>query len=1091
VRARPKISTADPTPFLRLRLPDDLVGLALAPPAAPRSPADELVEAQVARLVAALPTNDRPSPLRPSSIDVDALIVAAVRACAALACDADAFDASHRRADRVRYGLVPALRQLGLWELKRLVEDAALKAETPERFEKIATDFAAFREKHASFIVETCDLVASQLAEAGIAAHVSPAYFHTDGVSRRLKRLALQDELEDAGIAEFYDMVVVVPSVYDCYRALRVVHQCGTPVPRTLEDMIPEPRSNGHSGIVTHVSLGRPDGHAPALVVQVVIQTPLMRDVTRFGIVEARRYAPANEAERRDAPACVRALLNTVAQRQDTIEPAVPRTIQVLAEGGRERRPKAFDVPDGATVLDLAYHIHRNLGNEAVAAILNRRHVALGYPLERNARVEILREDGISARTEDDMQLVTTPRARRYLRQQLNRDSLTRGRRLLRGYVETNRRVLIEDTAEFDHAAGVVANRHRGRLGESSATALYRALGDESDAKLTVGRVGSELVNVLAEQRAESTPRPHSPVAEWMPTFATPQITPGKRLKICGRCHPTQAHEIVGVDLARRVTVHQRTCLYVRDRTTIGLHWMRVDRKVLGIIALFCEDRALLVHDVYHRISRRGSGLAEIHASTDDFARARVTVHVYSTSALALGDLLDDLRSIPAVRSVELLQTSLSPEDKARVVAGDWKRQRRDLERMVGPDAPVVVEGVHSTRPRRGPIVLPYNEQKPVFRHDLFFGRQAEVARLIEYTTGEVPAYVFLFGPRIVGKTSLAVQFSESLPPAECPHVVRVDLRTDRGSSSSDVLWKIAAKLRRLGGPGAQEREDPIKAINTMIASSEKPVLIILDEFAAVLESFRDKTLGDAFFAWIRETMDLDPREVVAAPTDAAAVVGRKLRLVCVAPPEGRELLQLPGALAQLQRLKMLPLWTLDPDAASEMITAPFAGAGVQFHRAAVRQVVQLTGGHPYYIIIFLHEIVDMLRARPTKIEITSKDVSRCANSVLGHPSCWAGAVQEPGGDPAHHAVLRAVAQLQATSNTLVDRSEIIRKAKLPGAEADTVLDRLVTYHLLERRLPAAREVSYGFAIPLVRSWVRRHSAGDSTRPMIGLAPPS
>ena len=1076
----------DPAPFRRLRLPEQLVGLALSLPGAPRSPADEAVEAEVEGLVAALPTNERPSTLRPSSIDVDALIVAAVRACAALT--SEAFDASHRHADRVRYGLVPALRQLGLWELKRLVENAALKAETPERFEKVAADFAAFRTEHESFIATTCGVVAGELARAGIDASASPDYCHTDGVSRRLKRLEPQDALEDAGITEFYDMVVVVPTVPDCYRALAVVHRCGTPVPRTLEDLIPEPRTNGHSGIVTHVSLARPDVPSPALVVQVVIQTPVMRDVTRYGIAFARRYRAAG----RELPGCVRALLKTVEQHQDTFEPEAPRTIQVLAEGGRERRPKAFVVPEGATVLDLAYHIHRKLGNEAVAAKLNRRRVTLGYPLERNARVEILREAGIAARTEDDMQLVTTQRARRYLRQQLNRDSLTRGRRLLRQYVEKHRRVLIEDSAELDHAADVVATRYQGRLGEASAAGLYRAVGDESNPMLTVGRVGSEVIAVLADQRAESTPRPHTPVAEWMPTFAAGELATVKRLKICGRCQPTQAHEIVGVVLARHVTVHRRGCIYVRDRCTVALHWVRVDRKVHGEIALFCEDRAQLVHDVYRCISRRGSGLAEIHASTDDFARARVTVHVYSSSALALGDLLDDLRSIPAVRSVELLRTSLSPEDKAHVVAGSWKRQRRDLERTAGPDAPVVVERAHGARSRRGPIVLPYNEQKPAFWGEHFFGRRAEIAKLIEYTSGDMPAYVFLYGPRIVGKTSLAIQFPESLPRAECPHVFRVDLRADRRSASSDVLWKIAAKLRRLGGPGAQERDDPIKAIDTMIAGSEKPVLLILDEFAAVLESFRDKLLGDDLFAWIRATMDLDPREVVAAPTDAEAVVGRKLRLVCVAPPEGRELLQFPAALAYLQRLKMLPLWTLDPAAASAMITTPFTGAGVKFYRDAVKQVVHLTGGHPYYVIIFLNEIADMLRAKPTKIEITSKDVSRCANKVLKHPSCWAGAVQEPGGDPAHHAILKAVAQLQATSHVLVDRSEIIHKARLSSAEADAALDRLVTYHLLERRVPAAREVSYGFAIPLVRSWVSQHSASTFTsRPLLGLPLPS
>lgn len=1090
-----QVPPVDPAQFVRLRLPEKLVALALSPPGSPRTPREGLIETNMERLVATLPMNDRPSTLRLSGLDVDALIVAAVRTCAALA--SEVYESSHRQADRVRYGLVPALRQLGLWELKRLVEDAALKAETPERFEKIATDFAAFLAASEPFIAGTCELVRDELVRAGnIAAAVAPDPCHVDGVSRRLNRLELQDALEGAGVTEFYDMIVVVPTEIDCYRALASVHRCGTPVPRTLEDLIPEPRTNGHSGIVTHVSMAQPRGEGPTLVVQILIQTPLMRDVTRYGIAYARRYAPVvREGSNVAVPRFVAALLATVEQRLDAVAHAAPRLIRVLAEGGRERRPKTFDIPEGATVLDLAYHIHRALGNEAIAAKVNRRRVKLGHVLEPNARVEVIRgTEGVAVRTEADLELVTTQRARRYLRQQLNRDTLTRGRRLLRQYIEKHRRVLIEDAAELDRAADAVAQRYKSRLEEVTADGIYRLLGSERDPSLTVGGVGSEIVHVLGEQRADTSQRAHAPSAEWMPTFLAPTDARGKRLRICGRCHPTQAHEIVGLDRPRHVTVHKRACPSVRDRPTVALQWKRVDRTVLGVIALFCEDRGQLVNDVYHRIYRRGSGLAEIHATTDDFARARITVHVYSTSALALGDLLEDLRGVPSVRSVKLVHTSLPDDETERLVTGDWQQRRRDLERVAGPDAPVVVvERALSNVPRRGKIVLPYNEQKPTYWSEHFFGRTKEIEKLVEYTNAALPSYVFLYGPRISGKTSLAMQFPESLPALDAPYVFRLDLRTDREASSRDILWKIATKLRhRLGGPGAHERADPVKAINALIAGSDRRVLLILDEFAAVLESFRDGKLGTELFDWIRTTMDADYRASETSAADSGALVGQRLRLVCVSPPEGRELLQLPSVLPYLQRLKPLSLWTLDPDAATEMIMAPFAGTGVQFQRDAVTQVVQLTGGHPYYVIIFLNEIGEMLNGQQRKTIVTPKDVTRCANAVLNHESCWSGAVQEPGGDPAHHAILRAVAQLQETRRTYVDRSEILQKAKLAGAEADDALDRLVTFHLLDRRVPAGREVNYGFTIPLVRSWVRRHSSATMARkPLIGLpAPP-
>jgi uncharacterized membrane protein YgcG len=53
--------------------------------------------------------------------------------------------------------------------------------------------------------------------------------------------------------------------------------------------------------------------------------------------------------------------------------------------------------PQGSTVVDFAYSVHTQLGNEMRAALVNGRLVAPSYVLSNGEVVEIRREPGISA----------------------------------------------------------------------------------------------------------------------------------------------------------------------------------------------------------------------------------------------------------------------------------------------------------------------------------------------------------------------------------------------------------------------------------------------------------------------------------------------------------------------------------------------------------------------------------------------------------------------------------------------------------------------------------------------------------------------
>jgi hypothetical protein len=332
------------------------------------------------------------------------------------------------------------------------------------------------------------------------------------------------------------------------------------------------------------------------------------------------------------------------------------------------------------------------------------------------------------------------------------------------------------------------------------------------------------------------------------------------------------------------------------------------------------------------------------------------------------------------------------------------------------------------------------------------------------------PTFVLLTGPRRIGKTSLALHVADDLEADEQPHVLRVDLRGERQASSERVLRIIARVLRQLGGLD-RACEDPRGEIAELVRRSEKPIVLILDEFAAVLESYTRGHLGDGLLAWIREGMETP----LGCDSDGHSFAADRLRLLAASPPEGFALLGQQAINEHLGRLSVEHLWTIERPAATEMAVRPFREAGVHVQRRAAEQLTLLTACHPYILIVFLESLAERVNARTNRTEVTVSDIVKTTDHMLRSHSCFRDAVNEPGSSPNLHACLRAVANAQRTEQTPVARAEIIQQAGLAPADADSALERLVAYRVLERVVSASSAPRYDFTIPLIRAWVQRN----------------
>ncbi len=283
----------------------------------------------------------------------------------------------------------PLANRLGIWQLKWELEDYAFRYLEPEVYKKIASMLDEKREERERFIAGAVAALDAELRSTGIRAEVLGRPKHIYSIYNKMRGKSLD-------FSELYDvraLRVLVDSVKDCYTALGVVHNLWTPIPKEFDDYISRPKSNDYRSL--HTAVIGPDGRA----LEVQIRTHEMHRHAELGVAAHWRYkeAGAGRAAARPDPfdekiAWLRQVLawrDDVAEAVDWVEQfkrtALDDTVYVLTPQGR-----VLDLPQGATPVDFAYHLHTDLGHHCRGAKVDGVMVPLNYKLANGQRVEII-----------------------------------------------------------------------------------------------------------------------------------------------------------------------------------------------------------------------------------------------------------------------------------------------------------------------------------------------------------------------------------------------------------------------------------------------------------------------------------------------------------------------------------------------------------------------------------------------------------------------------------------------------------------------------------------------------------------------------
>ncbi|KIF80720.1 RelA/SpoT family protein [Noviherbaspirillum autotrophicum] len=371
---------------------------------------------------------------------------------------------------------VPIAHRLGLNNIYRELQDLSFSHLYPVRYRTLSKAVKAARGNRREVVSKIMESVKTTLAATGIQAQVYGREKTLYGIYRKMRN----KHLSFSQVLDVYGFRIVVDSFANCYVALGTLHALYKPMPGKFKDYIAIPKMNGYQSL--HTTLIGPYGTP----VEFQIRTQEMHRVAEAGVAAHWLYkdeeAGLTDLQQR-THAWLQSLLDIQKQTGDSAEFLEHVKVDLFPDSVYVFTPKSkiIALPRGATVLDFAYTIHTDIGDQAIAAKINHEPAALRSELRNGDIVEITTAPS-SRPSPNWLTFVRTGKARSAIRHHLRTVNLSES-------TELGKRLLAQALSAL-HIGPLLADPLAEKLlNESSAKSL-----DELYADIGVGKRMATLV---------------------------------------------------------------------------------------------------------------------------------------------------------------------------------------------------------------------------------------------------------------------------------------------------------------------------------------------------------------------------------------------------------------------------------------------------------------------------------------------------------------------------------------------------------------------------------------------------------------------
>jgi len=445
-------------------------------------------------------------------------------------------------------------------------------------------------------------------------------------------------------ILDVYAFRVIVNSVDDAYRSLGIIHNVHKPIENKFKDYIAIPKSNGYQAI--HTSLIALDG----VPIEVQIQTKSMEIIAENGISAHWSYKTKDSvtSEIMGAKKWIESFtdLNKASANTHEFVEAIKTDlvydeVYVFTPAGR-----IVNLKSGSTPIDLAYELHTDLGNQAVACKVNRKYAPLNIRLENGQSIEIITSDKQEV-SPDWLNFVVTSKARSSIRLALRNQKISQSRKAGKLMLESE---LKRGGVTLDQYRGSKMSRILEMIGVKSLNELLTDLGS---GKKTGALVAERFFSAL-KLRKNKNPKLKAMILSDHQIEGVSVIY----AKCCMPIHgdPITAHS----DTDRGIVIHHSRCRQVaphRSHKISSRYFPAMwgsDSKELhykGHVKIHAEDRPGILADIASVFTKSNLNIVNILSRDIDAMIIEFVVEVEVMNTDSLNKLMVKLRSLRYVTS--------------------------------------------------------------------------------------------------------------------------------------------------------------------------------------------------------------------------------------------------------------------------------------------------------------------------------------------------------------------------------------------------------------------------------------------------------
>ncbi len=305
----------------------------------------------------------------------------------------------------------PLANRLGIAEMKGALEDLAFKYVYPKEYYKVKELREQKYKGKEQYLKEMQIKAEKEIKKTGV------EIVSIHGREKRLYSLYQKMIRKDNQVAKIYDIFairIIVSNIADCYATLGILHKIWKPVKGRIKDYISQPKPNGYQSL--HTTVFSDSGE----IIEFQIRTQHMHEEAEYGIAAHWHYdengsrLPARQLKWvKELAEIQKDILQNLTDLEAMKVDFLQTRIFVFTPKG-----DVIDLPEGATPVDFAYHIHTEIGSKCSAATVNDKIVKLDTSLNNGDVVEIIIDKNRKGPNQDWLSFVKTHTAKYHIKTQ-------------------------------------------------------------------------------------------------------------------------------------------------------------------------------------------------------------------------------------------------------------------------------------------------------------------------------------------------------------------------------------------------------------------------------------------------------------------------------------------------------------------------------------------------------------------------------------------------------------------------------------------------------------------------------------------------